>query len=84
MQNDWLRAGQPRGRISRPGKDEIFFVHVVQTGSGAHQVSDPMGNEDSFSGGKLGGREADHSTPTNAEVKNTWIYTSTSPLTFMG
>jgi hypothetical protein len=28
-------------------------------------------------GVKLRGREADHSPPTNAEVKKTWIYTST-------
>jgi hypothetical protein len=28
-------------------------------------------------GVKLQGREADHLPPTSAEVKNTWIYTST-------
>jgi hypothetical protein len=28
-------------------------------------------------------READHSPATSAEVKNTWIYMSTSPYTFM-
>jgi hypothetical protein len=28
-------------------------------------------------------READHSTPTSAEVKKTWIYTSTPPYVFM-
>jgi hypothetical protein len=27
--------------------------------------------------------EADHSPPTNVEVKNMWIYTSTSPYAFM-
>jgi hypothetical protein len=27
--------------------------------------------------------EADHSPPTSAEVKNTWIYTSTPPYFFM-
>jgi hypothetical protein len=26
---------------------------------------------------KPSGREADHSAPTSAEVKNTWVYTST-------
>jgi hypothetical protein len=29
------------------------------------------------------GHEADNSPPTNAEVKNTWIYTSTPPYIFM-
>jgi hypothetical protein len=29
------------------------------------------------------GREADHSLPTSAEVKHTWIYTSTPPYAFM-
>jgi hypothetical protein len=28
-------------------------------------------------------READHSPPTNAEVKKAWVYTSTSPYVFM-
>jgi hypothetical protein len=31
----------------------------------------------------LPGREADHSPPTSAEVKNTWIYTSTPSRVFM-
>jgi hypothetical protein len=34
-------------------------------------------------GSSLGGREADHSPPTSAEVKNTWIYTSTPQHVFM-
>jgi hypothetical protein len=29
------------------------------------------------------GREADHSPPTSAEVKKTWVYTSTPPHAFM-
>jgi hypothetical protein len=28
-------------------------------------------------------READHSSPTNADVKKTWGYVSTPPYTFM-
>jgi hypothetical protein len=28
-------------------------------------------------------READHSSPTSAEVKKTWVYTSTFPYAFM-
>jgi hypothetical protein len=29
------------------------------------------------------GHEADHSPPASAQVKNTWIYTSTPPYVFM-
>jgi hypothetical protein len=34
-------------------------------------------------GVKQPGREADHPPPTCAEVRNTWIYTSTPPHVFM-
>jgi hypothetical protein len=37
----------------------------------------------SFPGVKRPGREADHSTPASAEVKKTWIYTSTPLYVFM-
>jgi hypothetical protein len=69
--------------VRDPVRARLVFVHVVQTGSGAHPVSYLMCKEDSFSGGNVAGREADHSTPTNAEVKNTWIYTPTPQCTFM-
>jgi hypothetical protein len=29
------------------------------------------------------GREADHSSPANAEIKKMWIYKSTPPYAFM-
>jgi hypothetical protein len=35
-------------------------------------------------GVKLPGREADNSPPSTAEVKNTWRYTSTSPIRLHG
>jgi hypothetical protein len=57
---------------------DFSLLHVVQTDSGAHPASYPMGAAGSFPGGK-----ADHSPPTSAEVKNTWIYTSTPPYAFM-
>jgi hypothetical protein len=34
-------------------------------------------------GVKRPGREADHSPPTSAEVKKTWVYTSTPSFAFM-
>jgi hypothetical protein len=43
----------------------------VQTGSGAHPASCTMGTGGPFPGGKARpGRDADHSTPTSAEVVN--------------
>jgi hypothetical protein len=43
----------------------------VQTGSGAHPASCPMGTGGLFPGGKAWpGRDADHSPPSSAEVKN--------------
>jgi hypothetical protein len=41
------------------------------------------GGGDSFSVGKADGAWSYHSTPTSAELKNTWISTSTPPYTFM-
>jgi len=43
--------------------------HRVQNGSGAHPASYPMGNRGSFPGVKRAVREADHSLPSSAEVK---------------
>jgi hypothetical protein len=40
----------------------------VQTGSGAHPASYPIGSGASFPGGKVG-READHSPPPSADAK---------------
>jgi hypothetical protein len=60
---------------------EFSLLHVVQTGSEAHPASYPMGigGVGVLSPGvKRKGREADHSPPTSAEVKKTWVYTSTS------
>jgi hypothetical protein len=37
----------------------------------------------SFSGVELPEREADYSLPPRAEVKQIWLYTSTSPHVFM-
>jgi hypothetical protein len=48
-----------------------FFSSPVQTGSEAYPASDPRGTAEAVSPGvKRQGREADHSPPSNAEVKN--------------
>jgi hypothetical protein len=48
---------------------DFSVLHSVQTGSGAHTASCPVGTGGSSFVGK-GGREADQSPVTNAEVKN--------------
>jgi hypothetical protein len=72
-----------RGVGVRVPVGQEFSVHSVQTGSGAHLASYPMGTGDSFPGGKAAGHEADHSPPTSSEVKKMWIHTSTPPHTFI-
>jgi len=47
-------------------------VHRVQTGSGVYRASYPMGTWGSFPGVQKPGCEADHSPPSNAEVKE-WV-----------
>jgi hypothetical protein len=47
-----------------PAGARDFSLNVVQTGSGGHQASYPMGRI------KREGCEADHSLPSSAEVKN--------------
>jgi hypothetical protein len=59
-----------------PAGTSIFSFHrAVQTGPGAHPASGDL-----FLGVKLSVREADHSPPSSAEVKNAWSYTSTCPV----
>jgi hypothetical protein len=56
-----------------PGARHFPLLHMTKTGSVA--LSERVPGE----GVKWPGREAHHSPPTTAEVKKTWISTSTSP-----
>jgi hypothetical protein len=56
----------------------ILIVTFLQ-----YAASYPVGTEGSLPGIKRPGRESDHSPPTSAEVKKTWIYKSTPPYAFM-
>jgi hypothetical protein len=57
-------------RIRFPaGTGNFSLYHRVHNGSGAHQASYPMGIGALSLGVKRPGREADHSPPSNAEVK---------------
>jgi hypothetical protein len=58
-------------------------LHVIQTSSGAHATSYPMGTGGFFLGVKQLGHEADHSLPSSAKAKNKSIYTSTLPFVFV-
>jgi hypothetical protein len=56
---------------------EFSLPHGIQTGSGVHSTSCPMCMGALSPGVKRLARETDHSPPTSAEVKKTWVYTST-------
>jgi hypothetical protein len=68
--SDWLRAGQPRGRSSSPGRVKNFLFSTLSRlaiGSIQPPIQWVLG---AFSLGiKRTGLEADHSPPTSAEVK---------------
>jgi hypothetical protein len=53
------------------GAKDFSSILCIQTGSGAHSTSCPMGTGGPFPGGKArAGRDADHSPPSSAEVVN--------------
>jgi hypothetical protein len=58
--------------VRSPAEAKDFSSNLcVQTGSGAHPASCTMGTGDPFPGGKARpGRDADHSSPSSAEVDN--------------
>jgi hypothetical protein len=62
-------------------RQQFSLLHVVQTGFGKHPAY-PMGTGALSQGVKRPGREADHSPPISAEVKETWVYTYTPPYIF--
>jgi hypothetical protein len=80
----WLRAGRPRGRSSDLGGVKSFHFSISSrpvlgpTQPPVQWVSGALSP-----GVKLQRREADHSPPTSAEVKRTWIYTSTPQYVFV-
>jgi hypothetical protein len=58
-------------RVRFPAEAGNFSLHRrVQNGSGTHPASYAMGTRGSFLGVNRPGREADHSPPSNAEVKD--------------
>jgi hypothetical protein len=73
-----------KGLEFEPGQgQDLTPLHIIQTDSGAHPASYTVCTGGSFPGIKWPKYEAEHSLPTSAEVKNTWIYTSTPPYVLM-
>jgi hypothetical protein len=78
--SDCLRAGWPRGRSSSPSKEKNFrFSISSRPAQGSTQPAIQRVLEDLPRGVKRAGHETDHLPPISAEIKKTWIYTSTSP-----
>jgi hypothetical protein len=62
---------QAIGFDPRQRRKELFSSLCVQTGSGVHAASCPMGTGGPFHGVKVrSGRDADHSPRSTAEVEN--------------
>jgi hypothetical protein len=60
-----------QGSIPDREAEDFSFSLCVQTGSGAHPASCPVGTGGAFPGGKSQpGRDSDHSPLSSAEVKN--------------
>jgi hypothetical protein len=77
---DWLRVGQLRSRSSNTGRVKNF--HFSTSFRPVLRLTQPH-SYPLAPGVKWPVREADHWTPTSAEAKKTWIYTSTPPFVFM-
>jgi hypothetical protein len=67
--------------VRSPAEAKDFSSNLcVQTGSGTNTASYPMGTGGPFPGGKeRPGRDADHSPPSSAEVKNKYELYLLSP-----
>jgi hypothetical protein len=76
--SDWLRAGRARGRSPRPGRIKNYlFSTSSRPALGPTQP--PIQLVPVPPEVKRPGCEAGHSSPTSAEVKKSWIYTSLLP-----
>jgi hypothetical protein len=78
----WLRDGAVRVRVpvesiifTSPYRPDPLWGPLNLLYNGYQRLFPP--------GVKRQGRKANHSTPTSAEVKKMWIYTSTPPYAFM-
>jgi hypothetical protein len=73
------------GRISSPGGGKSFHFSISSIPAlGPTQPPIQWVPGALSLGVKRPGREADYSSPTSAEVKKTWVYISTHPLSLHG
>jgi hypothetical protein len=79
----WLWAAWLGVRVP-VGAGNILPRYRVQTGSGGHPASYPIGIRGYFPGVKRPECEADHSPPSSDEVKNEWSYTSNLQIRLQG
>jgi hypothetical protein len=78
------RLNKPRSRSSSPGRIKNFlFPTLSRPALGPAQPPIQWVPGALSLGVKQLGRDADHSPPTSAKIKKTWIYTSTPPHAFM-
>jgi hypothetical protein len=76
----WTAEGS---KFESQWEQDFSPLQVVHTGSGAHAAPYPMGTGALSPEVKRPERKGNHPPPPSAEVKNTWIYTSTPPYIFM-
>jgi hypothetical protein len=62
------------------GAGKFLFTTASRTALGPTQPPIQCAPDALFFGVKRPGREADHSRPSNAEVKSAWSYTSSPPI----
>jgi hypothetical protein len=80
---NWDVAGITLGTDWTTKGSSFSIFHVVQIESGANPASYPLGTDGSLLGGKAAGAWSWPLTPRSAQVKKTWIYTSTPPHVFI-
>jgi hypothetical protein len=71
-----LATGWMAGVWFLAGERDVSLLHSIQTGSGFHPASYPVGTGGSFPGVKRPRLEADHSSSFSAEVNNGGAMTS--------
>jgi hypothetical protein len=81
---DWVVSSSEAKNSCPIGATNFSPHHRVQTGSGAHPASYRMGTRGSFVGVKCPEREADHSLPSSAEVKECMELYLHSPIRLHG
>jgi hypothetical protein len=82
LYSDWLGVGRP-GFDSRQRQQIAHFSTSSRPALGSTQPPIQWVPGDISPDLKRLERDADHSPPSSAEVKKTWIYTSTPPYVFM-